>query len=67
MLGVEKPTYTNLNRIIAHVISSCTASLRNNGALNNNLQEIYTNHVPYPRINFLFSSYAPLLPVYSLN
>jgi hypothetical protein len=27
-LGVERPTYTNLNRIIAQVVSSITASLR---------------------------------------
>ena len=27
-LGVQTPTYTNLNRIIAQVLSSVTASLR---------------------------------------
>ena len=33
-LDIERPTYTNLNRIIAQVISSLTASLRFDGALN---------------------------------
>ena len=27
-LAVERPTYTNLNRLIAQIISSITASLR---------------------------------------
>ena len=33
-LDIERPTYTNLNRLIAQVISSLTASLRFDGALN---------------------------------
>jgi tubulin alpha len=30
-LGIEKPSYTNLNRLVAQVISSLTASLRFEG------------------------------------
>jgi tubulin alpha len=33
-LDIERPTYTNLNRLISQVISSLTASLRFDGALN---------------------------------
>lgn len=33
-LDLERPTYTNLNRIIAQVYSSLTASLRFDGPLN---------------------------------
>ena len=33
-LDIERPTYTNLNRIIAQVVSSLTTSLRFDGALN---------------------------------
>ena len=33
-LDIERPTYTNLNRLVAQVISSLTASLRFDGALN---------------------------------
>ncbi|EFO96488.1 hypothetical protein CRE_15851 [Caenorhabditis remanei] len=33
-LRVSRPTYTNLNRIISQVVSSITASLRFDGALN---------------------------------
>merc|ERR1739847_190002 len=33
-LDIERPTYTNLNRLIAQIVSSITASLRFDGALN---------------------------------
>uniref|UniRef100_A0A368UHL7 Tubulin alpha chain n=1 Tax=Glycine max TaxID=3847 RepID=A0A368UHL7_SOYBN len=33
-LDIERPTYTNLNRLVSQVISSLTASLRFDGALN---------------------------------
>lgn len=39
------PTYTNLNRLIAQIISSITASLRFDGALNVDLNEFQTNLV----------------------
>jgi len=60
-LDIERPTYTNLNRLIAQVISSLTASLRFDGALNVDINEFQTNLVPYPRIHFMLSSYAPVL------
>ena len=49
-LEITRPTYTNLNRLIAQIISSITASLRFEGALNVDLNEFQTNLVPYPRI-----------------
>ncbi|KAL7673347.1 hypothetical protein ACOME3_008206 [Neoechinorhynchus agilis] len=60
-LHIERPTYTNLNRLIAQVVSSVTASLRFQGALNVDLSEFQTNLVPYPRIHFPLASYAPIL------
>jgi len=60
-LDIERPTYTNLNRLIAQIISSLTASLRFDGALNVDLTEFQTNLVPYPRIHFCLSSYAPVI------
>jgi len=60
-LAIEKPTYSNLNRIIAQVISSLTTSLRFEGALNVDMNEFQVNLVPYPRIHFLLCSYAPLI------
>ncbi|KAK8961593.1 hypothetical protein KSP40_PGU021990 [Platanthera guangdongensis] len=45
------------------VISSLTASLRFDGALNVDVTEFQTNLVPYPRIHFMLSSYAPVISV----
>merc|ERR1719269_229456 len=38
-LDIERPTYTNLNRLLAQIISSLTASLRFDGALNVDITE----------------------------
>ncbi|XP_013916933.1 PREDICTED: tubulin alpha-8 chain-like [Thamnophis sirtalis] len=45
-LDIERPTYTNLNRLISQIVSSITASLRFDGALNVDLTEFQTNLVP---------------------
>ena len=42
---IKRPTYTNLNRLIAQIVSSITASLRFDGALNVDLTEFQTNLV----------------------
>merc|ERR1712138_74383 len=60
-LDIERPTYTNLNRLIGQVVSSLTASLRFDGALNVDVAEFQTNLVPYPRIHFMLTSYAPII------
>lgn len=59
-LGVARPQYNQINRIIAQVVSSITASLRFPGSLNVDLTEFQTNLVPYPRIHFPLVAYAPM-------
>ena len=60
-LDIPRPSYAQLNDVIAQVFSSTTASLRYEGELNVDINEFQTNLVPYPRIHFVLSSYAPLL------
>lgn len=60
-LGIKSPNYSDLNRIVAQVVSSITASLRFPGTLNVDLNEFQTNLVPYPRIHFPLISYSPML------
>jgi len=60
-LGIVRPAYVNLNRLVAQVISSLTTSLRFEGTLNVDINEFQTNLVPYPRIHFILASYAPII------
>eukprot|EP00494_Astrolonche_serrata_P006847 UN06872 len=60
-LDIKKPSYVNLNRIIAKVVSSMTASLRFDGELNVDMNEFQTNLVPFPRLHFMTTSLAPVI------
>ncbi|XP_035297385.1 tubulin alpha chain-like 3 [Cricetulus griseus] len=60
-LGVERPSYASINRLLAQVLSSITASLRFEGPLNVDLIEFQTNLVPYPRIHFPITTLAPII------
>ncbi|ENN79706.1 hypothetical protein YQE_03853, partial [Dendroctonus ponderosae] len=60
-LHIARPSYTSLNRLIAQIVFSITASLRFDGAHNVDLTEFQTNLVPYPRIHFPLATYAPVI------
>merc|ERR1711877_41345 len=60
-LDIDRPTYSNLNMVIAKVISSMTASLRFDGELNVDLGEFQTNLVPFPRLHFMTTALAPVV------
>ncbi|PWA34303.1 pi-tubulin [Artemisia annua] len=55
------PSPKNLNRLISQTISSLTTSLRFDGSMNVDISEFQTNLVPFPRIHFMLSSYAPII------
>merc|ERR1712113_1262210 len=60
-LDIKKPSYSNLNKIIAKVVSSMTAALRFDGELNVDMNEFQTNLVPFPRLHFMTTSLAPVI------
>jgi len=59
-LKIEKIQYGHLNKLCAKSISCMTAALRFDGDLNVDMNEFQTNLVPFPRLHFMTSSYAPL-------
>jgi len=62
-LGIKKPDYAHLNRIIAKVVSSMTAALRFDGEMNVDMNEFQTNLVPFPRLHFMTTSLAPVVSI----
>ncbi len=52
--------YNRENTIVANMLSDLTCSMRYEGTLNIDLNEITMNLVPFPRMKFLMSSLSPL-------
>lgn len=59
-LRKKDPTYSDLNALIANVMSGITTPLRFPGQLNSDLRKLSTNMVPFPRLHFMMTGYAPL-------
>merc|ERR1712187_735225 len=59
-LNLQKVQCSHLNKLCAKSISCMTAALRFDGDLNVDMNEFQTNLVPFPRLHFMTSSYAPL-------
>ena len=54
------PAYQDLNHLIASAMSGMTCTFRFPGQLNASLRKYMTNMIPFPRMNYLMCSYAPL-------
>lgn len=52
--------FGDMNQIVAQMLNHLTASMRFEGSLNLDLNEISMNLVPYPHLHFLNSSLSPL-------
>lgn len=59
-LKLTQPSYPDLNNIISSVMSGVTTSLRFPGQLNADLRKLAVNMVPFPRLHFFISGFAPL-------
>ena len=60
VLGLTKPTYGDMNHIIASAMSGMTCSLRFPGQINCDLRKLAVNLIPFPRMHFLMTGIAPL-------
>ncbi|KAL1786022.1 tubulin alpha-3 chain [Sigmodon hispidus] len=61
-LDIEHPTYTNLNHLISQIVSSITAFLKFDKALNTDLTGFQTNMAPYLLfIHFPLATHAPVI------
>eukprot|EP00298_Acanthocystis_sp_HF-20_P004443 c14778_g1_i1.p1 GENE.c14778_g1_i1~~c14778_g1_i1.p1 ORF type:complete len:443 (+),score=154.36 c14778_g1_i1:24-1352(+) len=56
----SKPTFKDLNKVIANAISSMTCNFRFPGTLNSDLRKIAVNLVPFPRLHFFSVAYKKL-------
>ncbi|ETO15025.1 hypothetical protein RFI_22343 [Reticulomyxa filosa] len=66
-LNIDRPDTSNVNYLIAKILSSATASMRFNGELNTDLHELVINLVPFPCMHFMTSGMGPILPAFQLS
>lgn len=59
-LRIQQPSHTELNQLIALVMSGVTTCLRYPGQLNGDLRKLAVNLVPFPRLHFFSVGFAPL-------
>ncbi|KAJ6482080.1 Tubulin/FtsZ, GTPase domain-containing protein [Mycena polygramma] len=59
-LKLSTPTYGDLNNLVSVVMSGITTCLRFPGQLNSDLRKLAVNMVPFPRLHFFMTGFAPL-------
>jgi tubulin beta len=64
-LGIKDPSYGDLNQLCALLAAGATSSMRFPGQLNVDLRKIAVNLVPFPRLHFYCSTFAPLVSKHS--
>merc|ERR1711894_38623 len=59
-LKLTTPTYGDLNHLVSASISGVTTCLRFPGQLNADLRKLAVNLIPFPRLHFFMTGFAPL-------
>jgi len=59
-LKLKSPSYGDLNHLVSTIMSGVTTCLRFPGQLNADLRKLAVNMVPFPRLHFFMSGFAPL-------
>lgn len=59
----KQASFHKMNNIIAHMLNNLTCSMRFEGQLNVDLNEITMNLVPFPKMSYLVSSISPLYSI----
>merc|ERR1712137_1006110 len=59
-LKLSTPNNGDLNQLVSAVMSGVTCSLRFPGQLNSDLRKLAVNLIPFPRLHFFLTGFAPL-------
>jgi len=59
-LKLSTPTYGDLNHLVSAAMSGVTCCLRFPGQLNADLRKLAVNLIPFPRLHFFITGFAPL-------
>ncbi|GAB5357795.1 hypothetical protein AAMO2058_000405100 [Amorphochlora amoebiformis] len=59
-LKLTTPTYGDLNHLVSAAMSGVTCCLRFPGQLNADLRKLAVNLIPFPRLHFFITGFAPL-------
>merc|ERR1712147_238028 len=59
-LKLTTPTYGDLNHLVSAAISGVTTCIRFPGQLNCDLRKLAVNLIPFPRLHFFMTGFAPL-------
>jgi len=60
ILKLTTPAYGDLNQLVSTAMSGITCSLRFPGQLNSDLRKLAVNLIPFPRLHFFMTGFAPL-------
>lgn len=57
---IPNPSYQDLNSLVSRTMSGVTTCLRFPGQLNADLRKLAVNMIPFPRLHFFLTSFAPM-------